>query len=302
MSKSINTAENPSAGFSDYRFSSLSSDKFTIAFRTLLPVVHVRLIYSYGIHAASISRQHRIFPFSVFTNVLFSIYRYTVHNCITYHKCKKRELMTTLHWMINSDHYHIMEKQLDSDAISGIDSLMNHPESEKAMGGMDTEATSETDATARYDYTGIYRLSTMYDESRLESSITDLESLGGYIALRPDTVDEYNVAIAVHQKSFKILTARLFVSQCLDYMPTSLDQGDSPYDDIIGIRSLQWMNNAHVVDIDDTTQRCSTNDVEEQERIQSAFEGILTKCDMIRFMGNILVLEGPKGAIECITE
>ena len=219
--------------------------------------------------------------------------------------------MATLHWIVDP-HHSIMEKKIDQLHAASINtSMMACHDVEKGNGGMDTEATSESDATARYDYTGIYRLSMMYDESNLKSSMIDLESLGGYIALRPVVGDDYNVAVAIHEKGTKILTARLYVTQCMDYVSTSLDQDEIPYDDIIGIKNIQWMNKSQKGSVheDDTAATAAspemertTAELEDQERIEQNFVGILTECDMIRFVGENLVLEGPKGAIECMLE
>lgn len=168
--------------------------------------------------------------------------------------------------------------------------------------GNDTE-TSESDATARYDYTGMYRLSMMYDESSLKSSMIDLETFGGFIALRPVMGDEYNVAIAIHGQSTRILTARLNVTQCMDYVfSSSLDQDHViPYDDIIGVKNIKWMSkggNDSSTDIKDEDATTTPAEL----AIERDFVAILTKCDMIRFVGENLVLEGPKGAIECMME
>lgn len=213
--------------------------------------------------------------------------------------------MATLHWIVDS-HHNIMENKLDQLHSAAVNtSMMACHDTEKGSSGMDTEATSESDATARYDYTGMYRLSMMYDESSLNSSMKDLKSLGGYIALRPVVGDEYNVAVMIHEKSKKILTARLFVTQCMDYVSSCLDQDEIPYDDIIGINNVKWMSKSQGVDEDEdaTATTASTKaELDAQERIQASFVDILTKCDMIRFVGENLVLEGPKGAIECMVE
>jgi hypothetical protein len=213
--------------------------------------------------------------------------------------------MATLHWIVDS-HHNIMEKKIDQLHAATINtSMMACHDPEKGNGGMDTEATSESDATARYDYTGMYRLSMMYDESYLESSMINLQSLGGYIALRPVIGDDYNVAIAIHEKSMKILTARLSVTQCMDYVSTSLDQDEIPYDDIIGIKNIEWMSKPQVSASEDDSaavNELTKAERDEQERVERNFVSILTKCDMIRFVGDNLVLEGPKGAIECMME
>jgi hypothetical protein len=219
--------------------------------------------------------------------------------------------MTTLHWIVDS-HHNIMEKKIDQlhtpATINTTSMIMVGPDVDKGNGGIDTEATSESDATARYDYTGMYRLSMMYDESCLESSVIHLEPLGGYIALRPVIGDDYNVAIAIDAKSTKILTAQLYVAQCMDYVSTSMDQDEIPYDDIIGIKNIKWMNKPQQKDDvspnDDGSSapvnELTKEEMELQERIEHNFVRILTECDMIRFVGENLVMEGPKGAIECM--
>ena len=210
--------------------------------------------------------------------------------------------MATLHWTVDS-HHNIMENKIDHLHTASINtSMMACHDTEKGNGGVDTEATSVSDATATYDYTGLYRLYMMYDESCLESSKVNLQSLGGYMALRPVVGDDYNVAIAIHEKSLQILTAQLYVAPCMDYcISTNLDQNEIPYDDIIGIKNIKWMNKPQGSASEDDGELTKV-ELEEQERIQRNFVTILTGCDMIRFVGKNLVMEGPKGAIECVME
>ena len=214
--------------------------------------------------------------------------------------------MATLHWIADTRNHNIMENKLDQmhGALVNASSMMACQDtSEKRSRGVDTEATSESDATARYDYTGMYRLSMMYDESSLKSSVIDLQEFGGYIALRPVMGDEYNIAVMIHEKSKNILTAQLFVTQNMDYVSSCQDQNEIPYDDIIGINNIKWMSKPQGDEDNDATATPSTKtELDQQERIQTGFVDILTKCDMIRFVGENLVLEGPKGAIECIVE
>ena len=191
----------------------------------------------------------------------------------------------------------LMDQELDTRTMMGAS---HSADTEKGNGSADTE-TSESDATARYDYTGMYRLSMMYDESSLRSSMVDLEAMGGFIALRPVMGDEYNVAIAIHEHSTRILTARLNVTQCMDYVfSSSLDQDhEIPYDDIIGVKNIKWMTKGGNDSSTDTKDEDATA-ASAKEQIEHDFVAILTKCDMIRFVGENLVLEGPKGAIECL--
>jgi hypothetical protein len=191
------------------------------------------------------------------------------------------------------------EKNLALHTLSNQKEMTTHTDSEKLPGGVDTEATSVSDATALYDYTGIYRLSTLFDESSFKSAQTSLISMGGFIALQPITGDDYFVTLSVHQTSTKILTARLYIAQCMDYVSSNADQEEIPYDDILGLRDLKWIDKLKKDDSENITS-LSQNEIDEQQQAEDLLVRILTVCDMIRFVGEILVFEGPKGAVECI--
>jgi hypothetical protein len=210
--------------------------------------------------------------------------------------------MNTVNWKVNSHQSIMDEKKLALHSLSDEKNVTKYQDSDKIPdGGVDTEATSVSDSTALYDYTGIYRLSTIFDESSLKSAQTGLLTMGGFIALQPITGDDYYVTLSVHQNSNKILTARLYIAQCMDYVSSNIDHEEIPYDDIIGIRDLKWINKEQKDDVDVISTSNSQNDIDEQERAENILVRILTECDMIRFVGEILVFEGPKGAIECIT-
>jgi hypothetical protein len=169
--------------------------------------------------------------------------------------------------------------------------------------GIDTEATSESEAAARFDYTGVYRLSMIYDESSLQTSHHNVISVGGFVAFRPISGDDYHMVLDISQNSDVVLQGSIFIAPCMDYGATNIDQEESPYDDVIAVRDLIWVNKGKKhYDESNNTSQFELTETEQQHQLEDIIVSILSKCDMIRFVGDILVLEGPKGAIECVVQ
>jgi hypothetical protein len=173
----------------------------------------------------------------------------------------------------------------DRKAPSKISNSMN------AGSGMDTDATSESEMTACFDYAGIYSLAMVCDDFRLETSHHNV--VGGYVAFQAISNDVYNIILDTHRSSNRVLQGSICIAPCMDYTSTTSDHDKSPYDDIIGVHGLKWV---HKMETDEDEVTFSLK----EQLLENAVFDVLSKCDMIRFVGDLLVLEGPRGAIECI--
>ena len=164
--------------------------------------------------------------------------------------------------------------------------------------GMDTETTSESEATALFDYTGTYRVSLISYESSLKPSQYDILSLGGYISIQPTSRDEYDIILDTHMDSNKVLQGSVSIGSCMDYIGLNMDVEESPYDDILAVKDLRWTSKNTTTD-DKIRPNRQQETIDDVQILENLIVDILLKCDMIRFVGEILILEGPRGAIEC---
>lgn len=183
----------------------------------------------------------------------------------------------------------------------GEGTMFKSIDEEMAACGMDTEATSESDATACFDYTGLYRLSMICDESYMKPSHHNVICVDGLLSFHPISGDDYFFVLDLDHSSDKVLQGSLVIAPCMDYVASSMDQEESPYDDVLAVRDLTWVDREKGMDVDQSNASlASLPELEELDRLEALVVNILSKCDMIRFVGEILVLEGPKGAIECV--
>jgi hypothetical protein len=166
--------------------------------------------------------------------------------------------------------------------------------------GMDTEATSESEATACFDYTGLYRLSMICDESYIKPSHHNVICVDGLLSFHPISGDDYFFVLDLDQISDKVLQGNIVIAPCMDFVPSTMDQEESPYDDVLAVRDLTWVSKDKGMDFDQSLSLASLPELEELDRLEALVRTILSKCDMIRFVGEILILEGPKGALECV--
>jgi hypothetical protein len=184
----------------------------------------------------------------------------------------------------------------------GEGTMFKSIDEEMAACGMDTEATSESEATACFDYTGLYRLSVICDESYMKPSHHNVICVDGLLSFHPVSGDDYVFTLEIYHSSDKVLQGSMVIAPCMDYMTSSIDQEESPYDDVLAVRDLTWVNKEKGMDVDQSNASlASLPEMEDLDRLEALVVNILSKCDMIRFVGEILVLEGPKGAIECVS-
>jgi hypothetical protein len=141
-----------------------------------------------------------------------------------------------------------------------------------------TECEAKLRSSAHFDYTGTYKLIALQHESAWQ---TVQLPIAGSITFDPVSDDVYNLDIRLTSR----ICGRIHVAPNNDESADADMDGDV-FDNIVSIDMLGR-----------TTGKVDTTALPDIREIYLA--NILLECDMIRFLGERLVLEGPSGAIEC---
>jgi hypothetical protein len=141
-----------------------------------------------------------------------------------------------------------------------------------------TEYETKPRSSANFDYTGTYKLIALQHESTWQPIQLPV---AGSITFDPISDDAYNLDIQMTSR----ICGRIHVAPNIDES-VDADMGGDVFDNIVSIDMGLMTGKV------DTT---ASPDI----RVMY-LSNILSECDMIRFIGEHLVIEGPSGAIECI--
>jgi hypothetical protein len=147
------------------------------------------------------------------------------------------------------------------------------------------EASSSSSSLAHFDYTGTYRLTSIYNDMTMQTIQTDPTSTASF-TFQPTSDDEYDLIICLTNRIQGSIRVAPNDDESKIVMETtragcSLDA----FDEIVDVTNLSVV---------------PAQPGASPKLMEVILAAILSKCDMIRFVGDRLVLEGPSGAIECI--